>query len=258
MLEPKGGARGEVATMATAFSPEDKSNSSSTSSSSVMEGAKQTSGGWTSDKGRTGERNVWGRRWEEKESHSESTSNVGGSNFRVLIASEDTKVEALLKKYNVDAVHVLTSSPFSKATAIMDAAAKVPLDQIILVHDADLIPPCDLPDILRRTVIQGRQAVNFLVPYEGMGKKGTCTYPTSTFGPIAMYSSDFVSVGGLQDTNQGRWGYEDTVFIHKVMLGKHQLGVLRAYHPGLTHKWHETTPWKCPVLSWGVQSNSTT
>lgn len=45
---------------------------------------------------------------------------------------------------------------------------------------------------------------------------GKCIYPVATFGPIAMYGSDFRAVGGMADANSGRWGYEDTAFLHKV------------------------------------------
>lgn len=31
-----------------------------------------------------------------------------------------------------------------------------------------------------------------------------------------MYASDFRAVGGIADANSGRWGYEDTAFLHKV------------------------------------------
>lgn len=41
-------------------------------------------------------------------------------------------------------------------------------------------------------------------------------YPLSTFGPMAIYGSDFRAVGGMADANNGRWGYEDTAFLHKV------------------------------------------
>lgn len=40
----------------------------------------------------------------------------------------------------------------------------------------------------------------------------------STFGPIAMYGSDFRAAGGIADANSGRWGYEDTAFLHKVRV----------------------------------------
>lgn len=33
---------------------------------------------------------------------------------------------------------------------------------------------------------------------------------------MAMYGADFRSVGGMEDTNSGRWGFEDTAFLHKV------------------------------------------
>lgn len=45
---------------------------------------------------------------------------------------------------------------------------------------------------------------------------GMCIYPVATFGPIAMYGSDFRAVGGMDDANSGRWGYEDTAFLHRV------------------------------------------
>lgn len=35
------------------------------------------------------------------------------------------------------------------------------------------------------------------------------------------------------------------------MLGDNPLGVLRVHLPGLVHRWHEITPWKCPVWVWG-------
>lgn len=41
----------------------------------------------------------------------------------------------------------------------------------------------------------------------------------------------------------------------QVMLGPKALGVLRVHLPGLVHKWHEKTPWKCLVWVW---SNSPT
>lgn len=37
----------------------------------------------------------------------------------------------------------------------------------------------------------------------------------------------------------------------QVMLGDKPLGVLRVHLPGLVHRWHEITPWKCPVWVWG-------
>lgn len=37
----------------------------------------------------------------------------------------------------------------------------------------------------------------------------------------------------------------------QVMLGENALGVLRVHLPGLVHKWHEITPWKCLVWAWG-------
>lgn len=46
-------------------------------------------------------------------------------------------------------------------------------------------------------------------------------YPLSTFGPMAIYKSDFAAVGGIEDTNSGRWGYEDTAFLHKVRCGRY-------------------------------------
>lgn len=49
-------------------------------------------------------------------------------------------------------------------------------------------------------------------------------YPLSTFGPMAMYASDFRSAGGIVEANQGRWGYEDTAFLHKVRLPLMVLG----------------------------------
>lgn len=39
--------------------------------------------------------------------------------------------------------------------------------------------------------------------------------------------------------------------LRKVMLGENSLGVLRVHLPGLVHKWHEITPWKCLVWAWG-------
>ena len=35
------------------------------------------------------------------------------------------------------------------------------------------------------------------------------------------------------------------------MLGDNPLGVLRVHLPGLAHRWHEITPWKCNVWVWG-------
>lgn len=35
---------------------------------------------------------------------------------------------------------------------------------------------------------------------------------------MAMYKSDFAAVGGIKDPNSGRWGFEDTAFLHKVFL----------------------------------------
>jgi len=35
------------------------------------------------------------------------------------------------------------------------------------------------------------------------------------------------------------------------MLGENHLGVLRVHLPGLVHRWHEITPWKCQVWVWG-------
>lgn len=46
--------------------------------------------------------------------------------------------------------------------------------------------------------------------------EGKCAYHWSTFGPMAMYASDFRAAGGIADANSGRWGYEDTAFVHKV------------------------------------------
>ena len=37
----------------------------------------------------------------------------------------------------------------------------------------------------------------------------------------------------------------------QVMLGDNPLGVLRVHLPGLVHRWHEITPWKCMVWVWG-------
>lgn len=34
---------------------------------------------------------------------------------------------------------------------------------------------------------------------------------------MAMYGADFRAVGGIEDANSGRWGFEDTSFLHKVM-----------------------------------------
>ncbi|CAM9678211.1 unnamed protein product [Ectocarpus sp. 4 AP-2014] len=173
------------------------------------------------------------------------------SSFRVVVATEDPAVEAMLENYDVETVFVLSSSPFSKALAIQDASTVIPDDHIMFVHDADLFPPCTLPDALRQTVVQGVQAVNLLLAYENQPVPGKCIYPLSTFGPMAMYASDYRAVGGIADANSGRWGYEDTAFLHKVMLGEKPLGVLRVHLPGLVHRWHEITPWKCMVWVWG-------
>lgn len=35
---------------------------------------------------------------------------------------------------------------------------------------------------------------------------------------MAMYASDYRAVGGIADANSGRWGYEDTAFLHKVWI----------------------------------------
>lgn len=72
----------------------------------------------------------------------------------------------------VDGIFVPTRAPFSKARAIQDASSRVPDDHIMFVHDADLFPPCELPDALRQTVVRGVQAVNLLLPYEGKADKG--------------------------------------------------------------------------------------
>ncbi|CAN0173813.1 unnamed protein product, partial [Ectocarpus sp. 12 AP-2014] len=138
------------------------------------------------------------------------------SSFRVVVATEDPAVEAMLENYDVETVFVLSSSPFSKALAIQDASTVIPDDHIMFVHDADLFPPCTLPDALRQTVVQGVQAVNLLLAYENHPVPGNCIYPLSTFGPMAMYASDYRAVGGIADANSGRWGYEDTAFLHKV------------------------------------------
>lgn len=61
---------------------------------------------------------------------------------------------------------VLSSAPFSKAAAIQDASSYIPDDHIMFIHDADLFPPCTLPDALRQTVVRGVQAVNLLLAYE--------------------------------------------------------------------------------------------
>ncbi|CAN0591087.1 unnamed protein product, partial [Laminaria digitata] len=66
----------------------------------------------------------------------------------------------------VETIFVLSQSPFSKASAIQDASDLIPDDHIMLVHDADLFPPCGLPDALRQTVVKGVQTVNLLLPYE--------------------------------------------------------------------------------------------
>lgn len=73
----------------------------------------------------------------------------------------------------VDAVYVSTRAPFTKARAIQDASTIIPDDHILFVHDADLFPPCGLPDALRQTVVKGVQAVNLLLPYENQGAQGT-------------------------------------------------------------------------------------
>lgn len=72
----------------------------------------------------------------------------------------------------VETVFVLSRSPFSKASAIQDASLVIPDDHILFVHDADLLPPCGLPDALRQTVVRGVQAVNLLLPYENQPKIG--------------------------------------------------------------------------------------
>eukprot|EP00752_Nemacystus_decipiens_P008487 g7584.t1 len=187
--------------------------------------------------------------------HSDAAAAAAGGgrrgNFRVVVATEDPEVEALLEDYDVETVFVLSKAPFSKAAAIQDASDFIPDDHIMFVHDADLFPPCTLPDALRQTVVQGVQAVNLLVAYDNQPILGNCLYPLSTFGPMAMYASDFRAAGGIEDANSGRWGYEDTAFLHKVMLGDSPLGVLRVHLPGLVHRWHEITPWKCHVWVWG-------
>lgn len=66
----------------------------------------------------------------------------------------------------METVFVLSKAPFSKAMAIQDASAVIPDDHIMFVHDADLFPPCTLPDALRQTVVRGVQAVNLLLAYE--------------------------------------------------------------------------------------------
>lgn len=40
------------------------------------------------------------------------------------------------------------------------------------------------------------------------------------------------------------------------MLGDARLGVLRVHLPGLVHKWHEITPWKCLVWVWGGSASA--
>ncbi|CAM9851446.1 unnamed protein product, partial [Ectocarpus fasciculatus] len=95
-----------------------------------------------------------------------------GSNFRVVVATEDPAVEAMLENYDVETVFVLSSSPFSKALAIQDASVVIPDDHIMFVHDADLFPPCTLPDALRQTVVRGVQAVNLLLAYENQPVPG--------------------------------------------------------------------------------------
>lgn len=42
------------------------------------------------------------------------------------------------------------------------------------------------------------------------------------------------------------------------MLGENSLGVLRVHLPGLVHRWHEITPWKCLVWSWRGSISGTT
>lgn len=77
-----------------------------------------------------------------------------------------------LRSKQVDTVFVQSSSPFSKAQAIQDASLVIPDHHILLVHDADLFPPCGLPDALRQTVVRGVQAVNLLLPYENQPEVG--------------------------------------------------------------------------------------
>lgn len=67
---------------------------------------------------------------------------------------------------------VLSNPPFSKAAAIQDASGYIPDDHIMFIHDADLFPPCSLPDALRQTVVQGVQAVNLLLAYEDQPTPG--------------------------------------------------------------------------------------
>jgi len=70
-------------------------------------------------------------------------------------------------------VFVLSRAPFSKAAAIQDASSYIPDDHIMFIHDADLFPPCGLPDALRQTVVRGVQAVNLLLAYENEPTPGT-------------------------------------------------------------------------------------
>lgn len=79
---------------------------------------------------------------------------------------------------------VLSSSPFSKALAIQDASAVIPDDHIMFVHDADLFPPCTLPDALRQTVVQGVQAVNLLLAYENQPVPGRAIVPALRTRPF--------------------------------------------------------------------------
>lgn len=52
-------------------------------------------------------------------------------------------------------------------------------------------------------------------------------------------------------TNQSTHAIDISILWRQVMLGDNSLGVLRVHLPGLVHKWHEITPWKCLVWVWG-------
>lgn len=108
-----------------------------------------------------------------------------------------------------DHTRIPPPSPSLSHPASIHTAEPPPVCVRLIADSADRYAPLSI-DL--HTII----AILSLFIWSSSVTAGTCIYPLSTFGPMAMYGSDFRAVGGIDDGNSGRWGYEDTAFAHKV------------------------------------------
>ena len=144
---------------------------------------------------------------------------------------------------------------FNRAKALQKGAEYLGDDALLFFSDIDLFFQKEFVYRCRDNTIKGQQVYmpfmfgqyNPAVAYFNQSRPDTNFVYTKkaghwriySYGPVCIYGSDVMAVGGL-NTNIKGWGKEDADFANRVV--KHGLSIFRAPDKAIVHVYHKHVP----------------